>query len=79
MNKIYYFDDNNNIVSKEESTHFIVQELDENDNLINETHGITKNPWEYENQNISVGEPSPEIKNIMDNVTDKDGNYIFRK
>ena len=79
MVKTFYLDDDNNFVSKEEATHFIVQEYDENDNLVKETYGFTKKPWEMQDYNKVVEEPSEEIKNVLDNVKDKDGNYLFRK
>jgi len=75
----FYLDDQNNIVSLEESTHFIIQELDDHDNIIKETFGVTKKPWEIENQNQKVGEPTKEMKEILNNIQDKNGNYVFRK
>ena len=76
MTRIYYLDANNNIVNKEEATHFIVQELDENGNLINETFGYTKENFEPE---IKVGKPSKKIQDVLDSFVDRHGEHPFRK
>ena len=75
----HYLDDDNNIVSKEESTHFIVEKTDENGMLIEETFGSMKKQSEFDNQNVFHGELTKEMQDIIDNYTDKDGNYMFRK
>ena len=79
MIKILYLDKNNNLATEENATHFVVHEYDENGRLIKEEYGVTKNPWEIENQNKLTTEPSDEIKEALNNMQDKNGNYIFRK
>ena len=75
----HFLDDNNNIVPKEESTHFIVRETDENGKLISETFGrMNKKPGE-ESKNVFEEEVTPEMQEILDNYKDKNGNYMFRK
>ena len=65
MNKIYYLDDNHNIVPKEKSTHFYAQELDENGNLIEEKFGMTNNPTNAKNMLDDV-KITPELREILD-------------
>lgn len=77
MVKTYYLDDDDNIVSKEKSTKYVIHELDENGNLIKETFGRTKIP--DINYNDLVDTNSKEVRGILDNITDQNGNYIFRK
>lgn len=79
MEKAYFLDDNNNIVSKEESTHFMVQELDENGVLERETFGITESQMNKHIDQKFDYEPTEEVKNILDNYVDRHGNHMFRK
>lgn len=41
--EIIYFDDNDNIVDKENATRAVIRELDENGNLVREIFGTVKN------------------------------------
>ena len=79
MNKTYYLDDKNNIVSSEEATHIVVQELDEKGQLVNETFAIPESRMNGEVHSEPIPEPSDEVKNILDNYVDRNGNHIFRK
>lgn len=45
--EIYYFDDEDNIVEKENATKAVIRELDENGNLVNEIWGTIDKDEEY--------------------------------
>ena len=77
MEKIYYLDDDNNIVEIEKATHFIMQELDENGNLIKESFGVLNSDNNINDEEM-LEEPSDEIKEILNNYKDRNGNYMFR-
>lgn len=80
MIKEIYLNDEHKIVSKEESTYTVVQELDENGILQSEIISINKKPWETPNYNdLEYVTVSPELQEILDNCKDKNGNYMFRK
>ena len=80
MKKTYYLDENNNIVSREKSTHFRVAEYDDKGNFIGETFGISKPiSYEEEQRNMNVGEPSEEIQEFLNSFVDRHGNHPFQK
>ena len=79
MIKTYFLDNDNNITTEDKATHVIIQELDENGNLIKETFGFTENQVDNSSLEKEKHEFSPEINEILNNYTDGNGNYMFRK
>jgi hypothetical protein len=80
MKKTYYLDDDNNIVKREESTHFIVQEFDDKGRFIGEQFGFNnQNNLKKEKSEMIIIEPSSEIQAVLDSYTDRHGNHPFRK
>ncbi len=57
MSKVYYLDDNNNIVPKEEATHFFASRHDKNGNFI-ENFGF----FDHENK------IDPSLKKLADEI-----------
>lgn len=53
--RIIYFDDDDNIVDKENATHSIIQNFDDNGNFIGETFVSKKNNPQTTNGNNNIG------------------------
>lgn len=74
MNKIYYLDDDNNLTNKENSTHSMIQEFDDNGRLIKEIFTIKSDNTKNEKYI-----PSQETQNILDDILVKAGYKGFSK
>ena len=77
--KSYYLDNDHNIVSREEATNAVINVFDESGNMVEEIWESLRNPWEGLNYNEIESEMTPEMAEIMRNIQDKNGNYIFRE
>ena len=77
--KTYYLDDEHNIVDREHATKTVVTVYDENGNLIEEKWGLLRKPGKRRKYNESEIELTPEMVEILRNVKDMNGNYLFRE
>lgn len=77
MEKIYYLDDNNNIVNIKQSTHFVIQKYDNNGNLVNETFGLCT--IRKEQQDIEHIKYTDEELEFLSNIKDDKGNHPFKR
>ena len=77
MNKIYYLDDNNNIVDMKESTHFIIHEYDDNGTLIGEEFGI--GPVGKKQKRMERIVYTVEEIEFLNSIKDDKGNHPFKR
>ena len=77
--KTYYLDDDHNIVDREKATQIVANVYDENGNMIEEKWGIIRNPGVRPNYNETEIEMTPEMVEVLRNVKDMNGNYLFRE
>ena len=77
--KIFYLDDNNNIVDKDKATRSIIQEFDENGNMVREIFGRNKNVPIEKVKMRSYDEFTEEEKDFLAGFVDKDGNHPFAR
>lgn len=75
--EIFYLDDNNGIVSKENATHSIIRETDENGMLVRETFSVRNDVPKVKIR--SYEELTDEEKAFVDKFVDKDGIPIHQK
>ena len=75
MEKIYFLDDNNNIVDEKNSTHFYIQKYDEKGNMIEHFH--------YDNSKNKTDKVkityTKEEEEMFNNVDLEDGSHPFSK
>lgn len=82
--KAFQLDDNDNIVDSGESTRTVMGEYDEDGTLIREIWGWSSTQFEklgnvdYNQINEKV-KVSREIRKVLNNFVDQNGNHIFRK
>ena len=67
--EIYYLDDNNNIVDEEHSTHAIIKNTNENDDMINEIYLNEYNPNKSEKIFVTQ-EEYDRLKSLGDELDD---------
>jgi hypothetical protein len=77
--KTYYLDDDHNIIDSEKATQIVVNVYDENGNMIEEKWGIIRKPGVRPNYNETEIEMTPEMVEVLRNVKDMHGNYLFRE
>jgi hypothetical protein len=77
--KTYYLDDDHNIIDSEKATQIVVNVYDENGNMIEEKWGIIRKPGVRPNYNETEIEMTPEMGEVLRNVKDMHGNYLFRE
>ena len=72
--EIFYLDDEDNIVGKDEATHSIIREMDDDGNLVSESFSFDK---DFVKKRIkSYDEYTDEEKEFFASFVDKDGNHF---
>ena len=78
MKKIYYFDENDNIVDEDNATYFVAHEYNENGKLINEIFGTRPLNKKLRKSKMDIIYTEEEIE-FLNNIVDDKGNHPFKK